>query len=186
MTKASSKPSHQADGTQEQKQRGGHVEAPHLPTRKAQALRQEPRAALEATTPRPDTLRTLRIRIPRAAPPVPPGSPFWHGFAVLRLPLRRAGRDLTFGRLGGLGMEPMQSPLALDIGGMERKPDPSFFTERTLADRFAVSDRTVRNWIRRRPAQLQVRGGRGGLTRPTSRDSWTATETSQHEARVTD
>ena len=87
--------------------------------------------------------------MPRAAPPVPPGSPFWHGFAVLRLPLRRAGRGLTFGRLEGLGMKPMQSPLALDIGGMERKPDPSFFTERTLADRLAVSDRTVRNWIRR-------------------------------------
>jgi excisionase family DNA binding protein len=26
---------------------------------------------------------------------------------------------------------------------------PSFFTERTLADHLAVSDRTVRNWIRR-------------------------------------
>ena len=87
--------------------------------------------------------------MPRAAPPVPPGSPVWHGFAVLRLPLRRAGRGLTFGRLEGLGMKPMQSLMALDIGGMERKPDPSFFTERTLADRLAVSDRTVRNWIRR-------------------------------------
>lgn len=42
----------------------------------------------------------------------------------------------------------MQSPLPLDIGGMERKPNPSFFTERTLADFLAVSDRTVRNWIR--------------------------------------
>jgi hypothetical protein len=85
--------------------------------------------------------------MPPAAPPVPPGSPVWHGFAVLRLPLRRAGRGLTFGRLEGLGMKPMQSLLALDIGGMERKPDPSFFTERTFADRLAVSDRTVRNWI---------------------------------------
>lgn len=47
-------------------------------------------------------------------------------------------------------MKPMQPPLALDKGGMERKPSkPSFFTERTLADRLAVSDRTVRNWIRR-------------------------------------
>jgi excisionase family DNA binding protein len=149
MTKASSKPGHQTDGTQEENRKGGHVEAAHLPTTKAQALRQEPRAASEATTPRPDTLRTLRIRTFRAVPPVPPGSPFWHGFAVLRLPLRRAGRGLTFGRLEGLGTKPMQSPLALDIGGMERKPNPSFFTERTLADRLAVSDRTVRNWIRR-------------------------------------
>ncbi|HET8815269.1 MAG TPA: helix-turn-helix domain-containing protein [Solirubrobacterales bacterium] len=33
---------------------------------------------------------------------------------------------------------------------MERKlPSPSFFTERTLAEFLAVSDRTVRNWIRR-------------------------------------
>ena len=46
-------------------------------------------------------------------------------------------------------MKPMQSRLALDIGGMERKSSkPSFFTERTLADFLAVSDRTVRNWIR--------------------------------------
>jgi len=33
------------------------------------------------------------------------------------------------------------------LGGMERKP--TFFTERTLADFLAVSDRTIRNWIRR-------------------------------------
>jgi excisionase family DNA binding protein len=26
---------------------------------------------------------------------------------------------------------------------------PTFFTERTLADYLAVSDRTIRNWIRR-------------------------------------
>ncbi|HEU5062555.1 MAG TPA: helix-turn-helix domain-containing protein [Solirubrobacterales bacterium] len=33
---------------------------------------------------------------------------------------------------------------------MERKAPPAnFFTERTLADFLAVSDRTVRNWIRR-------------------------------------
>jgi excisionase family DNA binding protein len=117
--------------------------------REAKVLRQEPRAVSEATALRPDTLRTLRIRTIRDAPPVPPGSQFWHGFAVLGLPLRRAGRGLSFGPLEGLGMKPMQSPRALDIGGMERKPDPSFFTERTLADFLAVSDRTVRNWIRR-------------------------------------
>jgi excisionase family DNA binding protein len=68
---------------------------------------------------------------------------------VPRLPLRRAGRGLTFGRLDGIGMKPMQPPLALDIGGLERKASkPSFFTERTLADFLAVSDRTVRNWIK--------------------------------------
>jgi len=44
----------------------------------------------------------------------------------------------------------MQVAFALDIGGMERKsPSPNFFTERTLADFLAVSDRTIRNWIRR-------------------------------------
>lgn len=33
---------------------------------------------------------------------------------------------------------------------MERKPNkPNFFTERTLADFLTVSDRTIRNWIRR-------------------------------------
>lgn len=118
--------------------------------REAKALKQEPGAASEATTPRPDTLRTLRIRVSRAAPPASPGSQFWHGFAVLRLPLRWAGRGVTFGRLEGLGTKPMHSPLALDIGGMERKASkPSFFTERTLADFLAVSDRTIRNWIRR-------------------------------------
>ena len=33
---------------------------------------------------------------------------------------------------------------------MQRKTDPpAFFTERTLAAYLSVSDRTVRNWIRR-------------------------------------
>lgn len=36
------------------------------------------------------------------------------------------------------------------LSGMERKsPPPGFFTEQTLADNLAVSDRTIRNWIRR-------------------------------------
>ena len=44
----------------------------------------------------------------------------------------------------------MQTAPTLDIGGMERKTtSPSFFTERTLADFLSVSDRTIRNWIRR-------------------------------------
>jgi len=39
----------------------------------------------------------------------------------------------------------------VDRGGMERSPssEPPFFTERTLARYLAVSDRTIRNWIRR-------------------------------------
>jgi excisionase family DNA binding protein len=38
-----------------------------------------------------------------------------------------------------------------DIGGMRENPAQSehFFTERTLAAYLAVSDRTIRNWIRR-------------------------------------
>jgi excisionase family DNA binding protein len=37
----------------------------------------------------------------------------------------------------------------VDIGGMERKASIAFFTERSLAAYLAVSDRTIRNWIRR-------------------------------------
>jgi excisionase family DNA binding protein len=46
---------------------------------------------------------------------------------------------------------PVQAPRLLASGGMKRKPHPgsAFFTERTLAEYLAVSDRTVRNWIRR-------------------------------------
>lgn len=37
------------------------------------------------------------------------------------------------------------------FGDVARKDgQPTFFTERTLADYLAVSDRTIRNWIRRR------------------------------------
>jgi excisionase family DNA binding protein len=44
----------------------------------------------------------------------------------------------------------MQTALSLDMRGMERKSSkPSFFTERSLAAFLAVSDRTIRNWIRR-------------------------------------
>lgn len=41
--------------------------------------------------------------------------------------------------------------LFADIEGMKRNTAQllSFFTERTLADYLAVSDRTIRNWIRR-------------------------------------
>jgi excisionase family DNA binding protein len=34
-------------------------------------------------------------------------------------------------------------------GHGEKCPAPTFFTERTLAAYLAVSDRTIRNWIRR-------------------------------------
>ena len=43
----------------------------------------------------------------------------------------------------------MQAGRSLANGGMKQKPAAAFFTERTLAAYLAVSDRTVRNWIRR-------------------------------------
>lgn len=109
----------------------------------------------------PDTLRTLRIRLFQAAPPVPPGGRFWHGFAVRRPPFRRAGRGLTFGRVpmhatvlpdrrGVAATHPVQMALSGGKKDMHAKASgPTFFTERSLAAYLAVSDRTVRNWIRR-------------------------------------
>jgi excisionase family DNA binding protein len=47
-----------------------------------------------------------------------------------------------------MGSRPMQKPPSLDKGGMERNR-PAFFTERSLAAYLSVSDRTIRNWIRR-------------------------------------
>lgn len=44
----------------------------------------------------------------------------------------------------------MQAARSLANRGMKRKAQsPTFFTERTLAAHLAVSDRTIRNWIRR-------------------------------------
>lgn len=95
-------------------------------------------------------MSSLRLKSPAGHPTAPPGGRFWHGFAVRRPPVRRGGRGLTFGLFAAPEQRPMQTPLCLDIGGMERKTSkPSFFTERTLADFLAVSDRTIRNWIRR-------------------------------------
>jgi excisionase family DNA binding protein len=58
------------------------------------------------------------------------------------LDLRSPGKDLE--------SHPVQSRLALDKECMRSKaPGPTFFTERTLAAYLSVSDRTIRNWIRR-------------------------------------
>jgi excisionase family DNA binding protein len=47
-------------------------------------------------------------------------------------------------------IQPVQMALAGGREGMEAKSNgPTFFTERSLATYLAVSDRTVRNWIRR-------------------------------------
>jgi excisionase family DNA binding protein len=46
--------------------------------------------------------------------------------------------------------KPTDSRLTFDIRGMQKNVPPlAFFTERTLAAYLAVSDRTIRNWIRR-------------------------------------
>lgn len=71
-----------------------------------------------------------------------------------RPPLGGGGRGLTFG-LGTAGfgrfeIDPIHFALSVDNKGMERKfAPPAFFTERSLATYLAVSDRTIRNWIRR-------------------------------------
>lgn len=59
---------------------------------------------------------------------------------------------MTFGRpfLEEFRNHPIQKALPLDREGVNGKnPEPPFFTERTLAAYLAVSDRTIRNWIRR-------------------------------------
>ncbi len=58
---------------------------------------------------------------------------------------------MSFGRISAEGRsDPVQTPRVTDIRGMKRKPvSITFFTERSLADYLAVSDRTIRNWIRR-------------------------------------
>lgn len=56
-------------------------------------------------------------------------------------------RGLTFGLLPNKWINRRS---IWHLCGMERNaPPPTFFTERTLAAYLAVSDRTIRNWIRR-------------------------------------
>lgn len=64
------------------------------------------------------------------------------------------GGALTFGLYDvwaeDLGTDPMQIVLPPDREYMRSKvAGPAFFTERTLAAYLSVSDRTIRNWIRR-------------------------------------
>lgn len=84
----------------------------------------------------------------RECPNAPPGGRFWHGFAVRRPQLGGSGWGLTFGPISTAG-HPMQRGLSLHLEGVDRKAAPTFFTERSLAAYLAVSDRTIRNWIRR-------------------------------------
>ena len=78
----------------------------------------------------------------------PPHRRLWRGFAA-----RLAGveADLTSKRRDGWTNVAGHFAFPLDIEGMKRKArtEITFFTERTLAAYLAVSDRTIRNWIRR-------------------------------------
>jgi len=56
-------------------------------------------------------------------------------------------RGLTFGLLPNKWIK--QSPIRHQWGMERNAPSITFFTERTLAAYLAVSDRTIRNWIRR-------------------------------------
>ena len=60
-------------------------------------------------------------------------------------------RSFAYLELGLSALHPGQIATFLDRGGMGRNTTsmPAFFTERTLAAYLAVSDRTIRNWIRR-------------------------------------
>lgn len=75
---------------------------------------------------------------------------FWHGSAVLSAGVDARPR-LTFGLGTRAWTHWRQSRDGLSyLLGMPRKAGtPTFFTERTLAEYLAVSDRTIRNWIRR-------------------------------------
>lgn len=77
----------------------------------------------------------------------PPHRRLWRGCAALL-----AGGE-ALPACGGRGTQrnlPGRFRRRWHLRGMERKAPPAnFFTERTLADFLAVSDRTVRNWIRR-------------------------------------
>lgn len=90
-------------------------------------------------------------RVGRLPATAPSGGRFWHGSAV-RTAASRRGREGPDLRSPGkdLRSHPVQSGLWLDREYMRSKaPGPAFFTERTLATYLSVSDRTIRNWIRR-------------------------------------
>lgn len=145
--------------------RGSCQDKAHLPGPQAATQSPSPRPNLNPrhTTNPPDSCLSRTFMIgdlseerdgAKEALAAPPGGRLWHGFAVQWPPVGRGSRGLTFGLIGDGEFartgHPMQMPPSLDIGGMERKPVPvAFFTERTLASFLSVSDRTIRNWIRR-------------------------------------
>jgi excisionase family DNA binding protein len=98
----------------------------------------------------PEKVRKGR-RLISAPATAPSGGRLWHGFAV-RTAASRRGRQGSDLRSPGqhLGSHPIQKRLSHDKKGVSTKSaGPAFFTERTLAAYLSVSDRTIRNWIRR-------------------------------------
>lgn len=78
----------------------------------------------------------------------PPHRRLWRGCAAL---LAGVEADPRGGRRGTLRNPRGRSALRSDVGGMRRKgaAPTSFYTERSLAAYLTVSDRTIRNWIRK-------------------------------------
>jgi len=137
-------------------------QGPGSPQRASPDPKAEPTQTTRHTThpPVPCLGRSFLIENVRKGPrrtcvvsTAPPGGRFWHGFAVRRPPVGRGGWSLTFGPVFASGFEGVlnQTPLSFDNRGMDRNSarSPAFFTERTLAAYLSVSDRTIRNWIRR-------------------------------------
>ena len=78
------------------------------------------------------------------------GGRLWHGFAVRRPPGKDARETEGQDRCELLiGVRPMQTAVSMDNRCVKRNTSTAFFTERSLAAYLAVSDRTIRNWIRR-------------------------------------
>jgi len=165
-----SKPRRRRQRTEAQARQKPRTKDPRSPTEKE--AQKEPRAkvkrrATKNSNPTADTLRTLRF-VPeppldvardrrgwdaplaslQAGPPAadcgtasPCGGRLYGG----------PGRALTFGRRGNLWIN-RRSPWHLRAMRRNQSMDsasPTFFTERSLAVYLAVSDRTIRNWIRR-------------------------------------
>lgn len=166
-----SKPRRRRQRTETQARQKPRTKDPRNPTEKE--AQKEPRAkgkrraTKNSNNPTADTLRTLRfvpeppldlardrrgrsasLAIIQAGPPAadcgtasPCGDRLYGG----------PGRALTFGRQGNLWIN-RRSPRHLWAMRRNQPMDsalPTFFTERSLATYLAVSDRTIRNWIRR-------------------------------------
>lgn len=92
-----------------------------------------------------------KLRGPRGcSSPGPPAVDFGTASPRGRLPVRRPGGDRRSRRTFVRSVP--QSEFSADDGGVKRtkqRQAGTFFTERSLAAYLSVSDRTIRNWIRR-------------------------------------